>query len=60
MEAVERALRVQQALDRLKPSELVVLAVHIKQALEGDSNDAEHDALAEVAEAMDIEWEAPE
>ena len=30
----------------------------IKAALEGDSNDAEHDALVAVADALGIEWEA--
>lgn len=30
----------------------------IREALEGDSNDAEHDALVAVAEALGIEYEA--
>lgn len=28
----------------------------IRAALEGDSNDAEHDALIAVADSLDIEW----
>lgn len=32
------------------------LVDEIKAALEGDSNDDEHDALASVAEALGIEW----
>lgn len=31
----------------------------IKDALEGDSNDAEHDALAMVADVLGIEWRSP-
>jgi hypothetical protein len=31
----------------------------IRDALEGDSNDAEHDALAMVAEVLGIEWRSP-
>jgi hypothetical protein len=31
----------------------------IKAALEGESNDAEHDALSGVADTLGIEWEAP-
>jgi hypothetical protein len=33
------------------------LRAEIKAALEGDSNDAEHDALAAVAEALGIKYE---
>lgn len=32
----------------------------IRDALEGDSNDREHDALVMVAEALSIRWAAPE
>jgi hypothetical protein len=34
-------------------------AAGIKAALEGDSNDAEHDALAGVADALGVEWKSP-
>jgi hypothetical protein len=36
------------------------LAAEIKAALEGDSNDAEHDALVSVAEHLGIDWQPPE
>lgn len=32
----------------------------IRDALEGDSNDTEHDVLAAVAAAFDVDWTAPE
>lgn len=35
------------------------LASEIKSALEGDSNDDEHEALASVAEFFDIPWQDP-
>jgi hypothetical protein len=48
-------------IDRVLGSvELATLKEEIKDALEGDSNDAEHDALAAVAAHFDIEWEAPD
>lgn len=36
--------------------EIAELAQTIKDALEGDSNDAEHDALVEVAGCFGIGW----
>ena len=35
------------------------MRAQIKGALEGESNDAEHDALAMVAEVLGIEWTSP-
>lgn len=35
------------------------LSSEIKRALEGDSNDAEHDALASVADHFGISWTSP-
>lgn len=32
----------------------------IVSALEGDSNDAEHDALADLAHWLDLEWRSPD
>lgn len=32
----------------------------VKAALEGDSNDAEHDALVDVAQSFGIDYEPPE
>lgn len=40
--------------------DLTWLRDEIRDALEGDSNDAEHDALAAVAEFFDIEWTSPD
>jgi hypothetical protein len=36
------------------------LLEEIKAALEGDSNDAEHDALVSVAERLGLTWTAPD
>ncbi|HEY3830188.1 MAG TPA: hypothetical protein VGL57_13425 [Solirubrobacteraceae bacterium] len=38
---------------------LQAVAAEIKEALEGDSNDAEHDALVSVAEHLGISWQPP-
>lgn len=40
--------------------EIEELGEDIKSALEGDSNDAEHDALASVAMTLGIEYRDPE
>lgn len=37
---------------------LAALADDVRQALEGDSNDAEHDALVAVAEALGIDYDS--
>lgn len=37
-----------------------LLKKEVKDALEGDSNDAEHDALVSVAGALSIEWTDPD
>jgi hypothetical protein len=39
---------------------LQAVAAEIKEALEGDSNDAEHDALVSVAEHLGISWQPPD
>jgi hypothetical protein len=39
---------------------LQALAGEIKAALEGDSNDAEHDALVGVAQHLGITWQPPD
>jgi hypothetical protein len=36
------------------------IAAEIKEALQGDSNDAEHDALVSVAEHLGITWQPPD
>lgn len=38
---------------------LTALRAEIKSALEGDSNDLEHDALVSVADALGVGWEVP-
>ena len=40
-------------------ADLLYTVADIKTALEGDSNDAEHEALAGVAELLGIEWKSP-
>lgn len=40
--------------------EIVALTREITSALEGDSNDAEHDALVSVAQFFGLEWTALE
>lgn len=42
------------------PAPLDSLAKEIKKALEGDSFDAEHDALVSAAQLLGIEWVSPE
>ena len=41
---------------KLSLEEDLALRAEIKAALEGDSNDAEHDALVSVAGWLGIEW----
>jgi hypothetical protein len=45
---------------RVDRAPLDTLAAEIKQALEGDSNDDEHDALLRAADLLGIEWVSPE
>lgn len=40
-----------------KDDEIAELAKAIRSALEGDSNDAEHDALVDVAQFFGIDYE---
>lgn len=54
--AVTSNARVQFAVST--DDELRVLFIQVKEALEGDSNDAEHDALVAVADLLDIPWES--
>jgi hypothetical protein len=52
----ERSTRiVMSVIDAANRGDLTSLADEIRAALEGDSNDAEHDALASVAAALGIE-----
>jgi|SRR5215831_335772 len=59
---VELGLRTQEVEAELlrKPSEEDSLRAEIKAALEGDSNDAEHEALVSVALHLDIDYDPPE
>jgi hypothetical protein len=43
-----------------RPAPLQGVCLQIRRALEGDSNDAEHDALVSVAEHLGIPWTPPE
>jgi len=42
------------------PTALDGVCLEIKRALEGDSNDAEHDALVGVAEHLGVDWTPPD
>jgi hypothetical protein len=42
------------------PTPLQGVCLEIRRALEGDSNDAEHDALVSVAEHLGIDWTPPD
>ena len=51
---------LRQHLATYSAPEIAELAQEIKDALQGDSNDAEHDALVGVAYALGLEWEDPD
>jgi hypothetical protein len=44
-------------LDDVSAAAFLQLSVEVKDALEGDSNDAEHDALVSVAQFFGIEYD---
>jgi hypothetical protein len=44
----------------LRGTGLATVRDEIKAALEGDSNDDEHDALAAVAEVLGVSWRPPD
>jgi tellurite resistance protein len=51
---------IRRAVVEASDLELEGLTGVIVAALEGDSNDAEHDALVDVAQFLGLSWEAPE
>lgn len=48
------------AEDRLLAGHFLIVLDGVAEALEGDSNDAEHDALVAVAQFFDIEYKPAE
>lgn len=54
------ATKIRQSVMNASDAYLKLLYDEIKSALEGDSFDAEHDALVAVAQLFGVDWQPPD